>query len=1766
VRGKKNKLTSFNVIVILITLLLFSSYFYFTTEVFDTSITLNNLLTGLAIGDVGIDAVGENINISTNTTINTSQIYNNVNIHNNSFLFINSSANSNATIVLDVVNLTIEAGSGIFADGAGYYGTNFTGNGPGGGGLDASGTTGGGGAHGGQGGDGNASGNQAGNNTYGSSLQPTALGSAGGGCFNQKFGSPGGGAIRFNISNELRLNGVIRANGFNGVVGTSNRVCGAGSGGSIYVLAYNISGAGNFTAVGGNGVVGASFTSGGGSGGRIAVYYNVSNLSNPENSNVSAGGIASGSNNRDRGEAGSLIFIDQDDKVITIYGGFGFYDGTGFNGFDVYNVTNITMIGATHVYSNLTNISFRLQHLILENSSWNVTNISLNITNRMRLNSSSLNGSTINITAPNLSIDVNSVISTIGLGYVGRAGGNGTGPGGGTAASNFSGGGGGYGGSGGNGAGAGGSSDGVGGITYGSNTNPTDAGSAGGGCFDTIVGSSGGGAIIINVTDSFKLDGKLYSEGKNGSIGTSARVCGAGAGGSIFINAYNLSGLGNYSSIGGFGVDQATYDAGAGGGGRIAIYYNFSSLNDWGNVTVQGGVGKGAGGNGSNGTFIFSDLAGPIPTILTPTNGSNSSGTNLVVPINWSYLESGNLSNCFYSLNGATNASISNCALNYTNVTAIDEARNNITVYLNDTSGNIGQERVNFIKDITAPFISITQPSNGSNLSGTLNRVINWTYTEGGIVVNCFYSLNDAANTSISSCTLGHINITAIDEARNNITVYVNDSAGNIGKNTSRFIVDITAPRVNITNPVNGSNQSGSSLTMPINWTYTEGGIVVNCFYSLNDAANTSISSCTLGHINITAIDEARNNITVYVNDSASNIGNYKINVIKDITAPQFNITTPTNFSNLSGSNLVVAVNWSYYEGRSITTCFYSLNGAANASISNCALNYTNVTAIDEARNNITVYLNDTSGNIRQNTISFVKDITAPTFNITFPTNESTISGDDLDISINWTYSEGRSIATCFYSLNGAANASISDCTLSYANVTVIRARNNITVYLNDTSGNMAQRGINFLTNNAPEIPTLSAPINGSTKLYNNITFSWNSSDSDVDSLTYNFEASFSTTFSGDVINFTNSSTNHTPINLTGGVLYFRVRTYDGISYSSFSDFKFVTLLKPIINITSPNNTQVVATGATISLAVNATNQSNWLKNVTIDVLGDGINETYFPSNISSDAWSYSYTVPSTLSPGNLTVIAYGRNSTNSTEQVNHSIILQVTRSVGGAVGAPEVNLSIDPLNLASNITKTNISVVADLDTTLSSIVTVVKTPNGTNETITSSSTLKTNLKYQYNYTYNATQGGTYLIQSTVTDINEQASARIITFNSNPPITVNYTMNSSNNLTIRDPLTGRQLARGPNVYATDLVPGKYLVDMKANDVSYVYLNNASLNSTYSSVLNFQDISETISPPTDIVAIDQVILTSPLSFDAGNVTFNYTSKNSSIHVESSLKVYKCDSVSSCTWSEISTASIDSTSNIVSAPITNFSVFMLAENVATVTTTSSGGAGGGGTSVESASIQLDMSSLELVLPGETLTIPVIIKNVGDSVLEDISFNTESDSGIDASLSKNHIDSLDVGHDEEVILTVQSGSDEGRYLVKILAEVGNPYLEDSAVLYLDVFTSQKQEEVQDIEDKIKFAKELFEENSECLELTELLTTAEKSLNDGDVEKANNYATSAIDECKGLVGITGGLIASLTEKPESITLILIGGGGFILLIIGLVLGRIQRKTRKNY
>lgn len=454
----------------------------------------------------------------------------------------------------------------------GYQGSCTTGTGEGAGiGTSCSSGSGSGAGHGGYGGSNSTSSG----NIYGSTFNPTYMGSSGGGGYKSTGGS-GGAAIKITGA-TIVIDGSILANGG----AASNNWGGGGSGGSIFLSGETISGSGIITANGGNGGT-SSF--GAGAGGRIAIHYsNTYGFSVTPTTTPGTGGSGSAA------EVGTVVILD--------------------------SINNDIYIKSTQRWSSDPSKEGRelsFHNMVIQN------NATLVLRGYYTDNSDGF-GTILNLN----SLNVETGASLVTLGYLNQC--NGLGPGAGIGSCQGSGGGGGgYGGVGGNG------NPNLGGSSYGSAFSPDNKlGSSGGSGYQS-TGGAGGGSIVVN-SNSVTVKGTLSSSGQNA---TGSTYGGGGSGGSIYIDTNVLDGAGTISSDGGSG---GTINGGKGGGGRIYIQYN-TKTSYTGNITAsKGSAGIGSAGDGSillkdkddNDLYVLSSQ-----TWNTQTDGNTFTYNNLIVQNN----------------------------------------------------------------------------------------------------------------------------------------------------------------------------------------------------------------------------------------------------------------------------------------------------------------------------------------------------------------------------------------------------------------------------------------------------------------------------------------------------------------------------------------------------------------------------------------------------------------------------------------------------------------------------------------------------------------------------------------------------------------------------------------------------------------------------------------------------------------------------------------------------------------------------------------------------------------------------------------------------------------------------------------------------------------------------------------------------------------------------------------------------------------------------
>jgi len=400
------------------------------------------------------------------------------------------------------------------------------------------------------------------------------------------------------------------------------------------------------------------------------------------------------------------------------------------------------------------------------------------------------------------------------------------------------------------------------------------------------------------------------------------------------------------------------------------------------------------------------------------------------------------------------------------NLSAIwDEGSNNVTVYANDSSSNVGGLSIIFVVDTIFPVPTITFPSNNTNHSdNTLD--VNYTYVESNCDSVWFTNNTGLTNITLTNCGDNITSETWL-EGINNITLYINDTAGNENSTNVRFYIDTTFPLISIQSPSNNTNTTDT--TLEINYTYTETN-PDTCRWTNNSGASYHTITCGTNITGITWL-EGINNITIEINDTVGNSNSTSLTFVLDTLPPYFD---DYPFTNISQDNLTAIEITFNATDLGVGVDSFNVSDSTNFTI-NSTGGLTNNTVLAVGYYELIIGVNDTLDNT--NTTIFGVNITEqpdsinPLISMLFPSNNTNHSYNTLEI--NYTYTETNP-DTCWWTNNtGITNHTLTSCGTNITGITWLEGENNLTIYINDTSNNLNSTSVTFFVDTTPPICTL---------------------------------------------------------------------------------------------------------------------------------------------------------------------------------------------------------------------------------------------------------------------------------------------------------------------------------------------------------------------------------------------------------------------------------------------------------------------------------------------------------------------------------------------------------------------------------------------------------------------------------------------------------------------------------------------------------------------
>jgi PGF-pre-PGF domain-containing protein len=319
--------------------------------------------------------------------------------------------------------------------------------------------------------------------------------------------------------------------------------------------------------------------------------------------------------------------------------------------------------------------------------------------------------------------------------------------------------------------------------------------------------------------------------------------------------------------------------------------------------------------NNSESIVFTVDRTAPVVTIINAS--FNTSNTSPLITFNYTddlALTSAcilYLNNTAYNETTVNNDTNTDILINAT----LTDAPYAVTFNCTDPSGNVAaSSEIILTIDATLPEVNITNPSTNSNFSLN-NQSFNATANDASSYIDSvLFSITNGSSsinftgTNASGNWGAFYNMTLLAEGVHNLTIYANDSVGNLNNSEQiNFTIDRTAPNTTLISPTNASiEENNNSITFIFNTTDT-----------LLDLSNCSLYIDTnLNETNITIAESlnqtfTKNLINGYYNwsvectDFIGNAINSSVNFLNvSVLTPTTTLISPINNTNTSSSSV----------------------------------------------------------------------------------------------------------------------------------------------------------------------------------------------------------------------------------------------------------------------------------------------------------------------------------------------------------------------------------------------------------------------------------------------------------------------------------------------------------------------------------------------------------------------------------------------------------------------------------------------------------------------------------------------------------------------------------------------------------------------------------------------------------------------------------------------------------------------------------------------
>ena len=280
---------------------------------------------------------------------------------------------------------------------------------------------------------------------------------------------------------------------------------------------------------------------------------------------------------------------------------------------------------------------------------------------------------------------------------------------------------------------------------------------------------------------------------------------------------------------------------------------------------------------------------------------------------------------------------------------------------------------VTTVSDTTSPTVSITAPSSGSSVNGTVAITASASDNVGVSKVEFYVnSVLQAADTS-SPYTFSWNTVSLVNGSYT-LLAKAYDAANNIGTSSSVTVTvnnDKTAPIVSLTTPSSGATVSG---TVAVTASASDNVGVSRVEFYVNSVLQATVTSAPYTFSwNTASLVNGSYTLLAKAYDAANNIGtssSVTVTVNNDKTAPTVSLTAPSSGATVSGT---VAVAASASDNVGVSKVEFYVNSILQASDTNSPYTFTwNTSSLTNGTYTLLAKAYDASGNVGTSTSNVV--------------------------------------------------------------------------------------------------------------------------------------------------------------------------------------------------------------------------------------------------------------------------------------------------------------------------------------------------------------------------------------------------------------------------------------------------------------------------------------------------------------------------------------------------------------------------------------------------------------------------------------------------------------------------------------------------------------------------------------------------------------------------------------------------------------------------